>query len=125
MAEDHRSEMYSLQMASGYDACEEVAVGAADHSCVDLAFVNRDNTELRDLYYCRSLYNRGTSSITVSFKLIGDTTTYVAEIPSGQWHHVYANVQTIFASGTDSGNLRLGYFKRGKVDGTGHHLTNN
>lgn len=121
--QDQRCEMYSLQMSSGFDAREQVTVGAVDRSCVDLRFNAMDGTPLRNLYYCRSLYNAGTASITVTFKIIGDTTDYVAEIPTGQWHHVYDNVQTIFASGTDSGTLRLGYVKRGKVDGTGEHLT--
>jgi hypothetical protein len=118
MSGDQRSERYSLQVVSEFDACEQVVVGSADKDLTTGVFSNITNTPNRNGYYCRAIYNAGTSALTVTFKIIDDSTSYVAEIPFGQWHLVWMNISTILAAGTDAGTVRLGYFKRGKIDGT-------
>lgn len=120
MSEDQRNERSSLQIISGFDICEQKDVGSEDIDLTSGTFSNVTDTPNRNSYYCRAIYNTETSSLTVTFQLLGDSTNYVAEIPSGQWHTAWMNICTILASGTDSGTVRLGYFKRGKVDGTGN-----
>lgn len=120
MSEDQRGERYSLQVMSGFDACEQDTVGAANKDLTSGTLTAVSGTPARNTFYCRSMYNTGTSSITVTFNLLNDSTSYVAEIPSGQWHHTYANIKQVLAAGTDAGTLRFGYVKRGKVDGTGN-----
>lgn len=124
MSGDQRSERFSLQIMSGFDACEQQTVGAADLNLTSGQLTNIEDSPKRSLFYCRAIYNAGTTSLTVVFKLIGDSTSYTAEIPSGEWHITWANISTILAAGTDSGTVRLGYFDRGKVDGTGNLYSN-
>jgi hypothetical protein len=118
MSGDQRSERYSLQVISEFDICEQLTVGSENKDLTTDVFSNVVNTPNRNAYYCRAIYNAGGSALTVTFKIVDDSTSYVAEIPSGQWHLVYMNIATILASGTDSGTVRLGYCKRGKIDGT-------
>ena len=113
-----RSERFSLQIISGFDACQQVTVGASDINLNSGLFSNVRETPPRIYYYCRAMYNATGASLTVVFNIENDTTDYIAEIPSGQWHIVWMNITKILAAGTDSGTIRLAFFKRGKIDGT-------
>jgi hypothetical protein len=117
---EQRSERQSLEMMTGFDVCEQITVGSADFDPAAGTFDNVSGLPSRSCFYCRAIYNAGTTSLTVTFTLADDSTPYVAEIPSGQWHNTWANISSILAAGTDSGMVRLGYFDRGKVDGTGN-----
>jgi hypothetical protein len=116
---DNRTEKFSMQMISEFDARENAAVGVSLYDTEVGAFSGMAGAPAKIGYYCRSIYNPTDVEITVAHKVHGDSTTYNTYIPAGQWFHAWASIQTITVSGTSNTTVMLAYVKRGKVDGTG------
>jgi hypothetical protein len=118
---DNRNERQSMQMISQFDARENAAIGIGAYDCGAGTFSGMTGTPAKNKYYCRSIYNSTDGDIVVVFKVFGDTTSYTARVPTGQWYHSFGNIQTIVASGTTSATVTLAYSNRGKVDATGRY----
>lgn len=119
---DYRSERQSLQIATGFDAKEQITIGGGTIDCTSGSFTNRSGSENRNRFYLRSIYNGTTGSLTVHYTEFNDTTDYIAEIPTGTWFHAYSNIETVLGADglTDSGSVTFGYVLRSKVDATGN-----
>ena len=120
MGTDQRNEKMSLQISTEFDAREVAAIGGGtDYNCEAGTLTKVDGAPARIGYYCRAVYNPTAGSISVKFKIFGDTETYTAAIPSGLWYKCYGNIQTIVSNGSTDCSVVLAYSKRVKVDGSG------
>lgn len=116
---DNRSERQSMQIVSEFDVHETQTMnGSANFNCEGGSFVNITGDPHRDGYYCRSIYNMDATTITVVFKFFNDTTSYTAQIATGNWFHSFGRIKTIVGAGTTATTILLAYSKRGKMDGT-------
>ena len=117
-----RSAANSLQLMSEFDVREPFTITGSDHDCAAGNFTDYPAGEnpQRAAYYCRSLYNTGTDDINVKWKADGQTATFTAHIPAGQYFNSYSKIRYIVISGsTGSAVIEKCYHAKEVVDDLG------